>query len=78
MCVIGHNASVGEIVDTPGDLGITTMRLITNNPSMFGGLDGFGLEITVRVSIPVVANPENIDYLRTKKEQMGHLLEGLD
>ena len=60
------------------DLGITTMRLITNNPSKFGGLDGFGLEITGRVSIPVVANPENIDYLRTKKEQMGHLLEGLD
>ena len=60
------------------DLGITTMRLITNNPSKFGGLDGFGLEITGRVSIPTVPNAENIGYLRTKKEQMGHLIEGVD
>lgn len=60
------------------DLGITTMRLITNNPSKFGGLEGFGLEITGRVSLPVVANPENERYLRTKKDQMGHLMEGLD
>ena len=60
------------------DLGITTMRLMTNNPSKFGGLEGFGLEITDRVPLESAPNPENIDYLRTKREKLGHLLEGLD
>jgi 3,4-dihydroxy 2-butanone 4-phosphate synthase / GTP cyclohydrolase II len=60
------------------DLGITTMRLITNNPSKRGGLEGFGLEITGRVPSAVHANPENLAYLRTKRERMGHLLDGLD
>jgi 3,4-dihydroxy 2-butanone 4-phosphate synthase/GTP cyclohydrolase II len=60
------------------DLGITTMRIITNNPTKYGGLEGFGLEITERVPTVVVANPENIAYLRTKRDKMGHLLEGLD
>ena len=60
------------------DLGITTMRIITNNPSKYGGLEGFGLEITERVPTVVVANPENIAYLRTKRDKMGHLLEGLE
>jgi 3,4-dihydroxy 2-butanone 4-phosphate synthase/GTP cyclohydrolase II len=60
------------------DLGITTMRLMTNNPSKFGGLEGFGLEISDRVPLESAPNPENIDYLRTKREKMGHLLEGLD
>ncbi len=60
------------------DLGITTMRLMTNNPTKFGGLEGFGLEITDRVALESAPNPENIDYLRTKREKLGHLLEGLD
>ena len=60
------------------DLGITTMRVITNNPSKYGGLEGFGLEITERVPTVVASNPENIAYLRTKREKMGHLLEGLE
>jgi 3,4-dihydroxy 2-butanone 4-phosphate synthase/GTP cyclohydrolase II len=60
------------------DLGITTMRVITNNPSKYGGLEGFGLEITERVPTVVQANPENIAYLRTKRDKMGHLLEGLE
>ena len=60
------------------DLGITTMRLMTNNPTKFGGLEGFGLEITERVSLESAPNPENIEYLRTKRERMGHLLDGLD
>lgn len=59
------------------DLGVTTMQLITNNPSKFGGLEGFGLEITGRVSLPVVPNEHNERYLRTKKEQMGHLIDDL-
>ena len=60
------------------DLGITTMRLMTNNPAKYGGLDGFGLEITERVPIESVPNPENLRYLQTKRELMGHLLPGLD
>jgi 3,4-dihydroxy 2-butanone 4-phosphate synthase/GTP cyclohydrolase II len=59
------------------DLGITTMRVITNNPAKYGGLEGFGLEITERVPSVVAANPENIAYLRTKRDRMGHLVEGL-
>jgi 3,4-dihydroxy 2-butanone 4-phosphate synthase/GTP cyclohydrolase II len=60
------------------DLGITTMRLLTNNPAKKGGLAGFGLQITERVPLQTVPNPENIAYLRTKRERMGHMLEGLD
>lgn len=60
------------------DLGITTMRLMTNNPAKYGGLEGFGLEVTERVPVMTEPNAENIHYLRTKRERMGHLLEGLD
>jgi 3,4-dihydroxy 2-butanone 4-phosphate synthase/GTP cyclohydrolase II len=60
------------------DLGITTMRYMTNNPAKYGGLEGFGLEIVERVPLQSIPNPENIHYLRTKKERMGHLLEGLE
>ena len=54
------------------------MRLITNNPAKYGGLDGFGLDITGRVPSITAPNPENIRYLKTKAEKMGHLLEGLE
>ena len=57
------------------DLGITTMRLMTNNPAKYGGLEGFGLEIVERVPLAVTPNAENIAYLRTKQEKLGHLLE---
>jgi 3,4-dihydroxy 2-butanone 4-phosphate synthase/GTP cyclohydrolase II len=57
------------------DLGITTMRLMTNNPAKYGGLEGFGLEIVERVPISIVPNAENIAYLRTKQEKLGHLLD---
>ncbi len=60
------------------DLGITTMRLLTNNPAKYGGLDGYGLEIVERVPLQTVPTPENIRYLRTKQQRMGHLLEGLE
>ncbi|MEI7591754.1 MAG: bifunctional 3,4-dihydroxy-2-butanone-4-phosphate synthase/GTP cyclohydrolase II [Actinomycetes bacterium] len=60
------------------DLGITTMRLLTNNPAKYGGIEGFGLEVTGRVSVETIPNPENLEYLRTKRERMGHMLEGLD
>jgi len=54
------------------DLGISSMRLMTNNPSKFGGLEGYGLEITERVPIEIEPNPENIRYLETKRARMGH------
>jgi len=60
------------------DLGITTMRVLTNNPAKYGGLEGFGLEIVERVPLESKPTPENIAYLRTKRDRMGHLLEGLD
>ena len=59
------------------DLGITTMRIMTNNPAKYGGLEGFGLEIVERVPLSITPNAENIAYLRTKQDKMGHLL-GLD
>jgi 3,4-dihydroxy 2-butanone 4-phosphate synthase/GTP cyclohydrolase II len=60
------------------DLGVTTMRFMTNNPGKYGGIEGFGLEIVERVPLQTVPNPENINYLRTKRDRLGHLLEGLD
>ncbi len=60
------------------DLGITTMRLMTNNPSKYKGLEGFGLDIVERIPLQTVPRKENINYLRTKKERLGHLIEGLD
>ncbi len=60
------------------DLGVRSMRLLSNNPAKRVGLDGYGLTITERVSMPVRANAENVDYLRTKRDRMGHDLSGLD
>jgi 3,4-dihydroxy 2-butanone 4-phosphate synthase/GTP cyclohydrolase II len=57
------------------DLGITTMRLMTNNPAKYGGLEGYGLEIAERVPLRSHPTDENIAYLRAKQEKMGHLLE---
>lgn len=55
-----------------GDLGIRRLRLITNNPAKYGGLDGYGLDIVGRVALPVVETPHNVRYLRTKRERMRH------
>lgn len=54
------------------DLGITKIRLITNNPKKRVGLMGYGLEIVENVSIEVVPNPHNETYLRTKRDKLGH------
>jgi 3,4-dihydroxy 2-butanone 4-phosphate synthase/GTP cyclohydrolase II len=51
---------------------------MTNNPSKYGGLEGFGLTIVERVPLESRPTEFNIDYLRTKRERMGHLLGGLD
>ena len=60
------------------DLGVTSMRLMTNNPSKYGGLEGFGLNIVERVPLESSPTAYNIDYLRTKRQKMGHMLGGLD
>ena len=60
------------------DLGVTSMRLMTNNPIKYGGLEGFGLNIVERVAIESMPTEFNIEYLRTKRERMGHMLGGLD
>ena len=56
------------------DLGITTMRQMTNNPKKIKGLEGYGLKIVERVPIEMAPQCENVAYLTTKKEKMGHIL----
>jgi 3,4-dihydroxy 2-butanone 4-phosphate synthase / GTP cyclohydrolase II len=56
------------------DLGLKTIRLLTNNPRKVVGLEGYGLEIVEQVPIKVKANPHNLRYLNTKREKLGHLL----
>lgn len=57
------------------DLGVRKMKLLTNNPTKRIGLAGFGLEIVERVKIDTPANPENVDYLRAKRDRMGHEID---
>ena len=57
------------------DLGITTMRLMTNNPKKISGIEGYGLTVTEQVPLEVPACPENYAYLRTKKDKMRHRLD---
>jgi 3,4-dihydroxy 2-butanone 4-phosphate synthase/GTP cyclohydrolase II len=59
------------------DLGVRSMRLLTNNPAKRAGLEGYGLSIVERVPLEVPPTPENIGYLTTKREKLGHLLGGL-
>ena len=59
------------------DLGVGQMRLMTNNPRKRVGLAGYGLEVVERVPIEIEAGAHNERYLRTKRDRMGHLLEGL-
>lgn len=56
------------------DLGVRKIRLMTNNPKKIVGLEGYGLEIVERVPLEVDMNEKNIQYLKTKKEKLGHLL----
>ena len=56
------------------DLGLKTIRLLTNNPKKVVGLEGYGLEIVEQVPIRVKPNPHNEKYLKTKREKLGHLV----
>jgi 3,4-dihydroxy 2-butanone 4-phosphate synthase/GTP cyclohydrolase II len=56
------------------DLGLKTIRLLTNNPKKVVGLEGYGLKITEQVPIKIKSNPHNERYLKTKREKLGHLL----
>lgn len=57
------------------DLGVSKMRLMTNNPKKIVGLEGYGLEVAGRVPVEVQACEQNLQYLLTKKEKMGHMLD---
>jgi 3,4-dihydroxy 2-butanone 4-phosphate synthase/GTP cyclohydrolase II len=59
------------------DLGVSALRLMTNNPAKRAGLEGFGLRIAEQVPIQSPPHEQNIRYLRTKRERMGHLLDSL-
>jgi 3,4-dihydroxy 2-butanone 4-phosphate synthase / GTP cyclohydrolase II len=56
------------------DLGLTSIRILTNNPKKILGIEGYGLQVTDQVSIEHAPNSHNREYLRAKKERMGHLL----
>jgi 3,4-dihydroxy 2-butanone 4-phosphate synthase/GTP cyclohydrolase II len=57
------------------DLGVQRLRLMTNNPAKYRGLEGFGLEIVERVALPSRPTRDNVAYLATKRSRMGHLLD---
>jgi len=59
------------------DLGLTSVRIITNNPRKIVGLEGYGLKVTDRAAMPPACNSHNMRYLLTKKEKLGHWLDNL-
>jgi 3,4-dihydroxy 2-butanone 4-phosphate synthase / GTP cyclohydrolase II len=65
-----------------GDLGLTSIRILTNNPKKIVGLEGYGLSVTEQVPIEAVPNAHNEEYLRAKRDKLGHILHhqglGLD
>jgi len=60
------------------DLGVVSMRLITNNPAKRAGLEGYGLKITDRVPLPIPPTADNLRYLQTKRDRLGHDLPHLE
>ena len=57
------------------DLGLSRIRLMTNNPKKIAGLQGYGLQVVEQVPLPVTPTPDNRRYLKTKAEKLGHLIE---
>ncbi len=60
------------------DLGVKKMRLLTNNPTKRVGLEGFGLEVVERIPIVAPTTDENVRYMKTKRERMGHILDPIE
>jgi 3,4-dihydroxy 2-butanone 4-phosphate synthase/GTP cyclohydrolase II len=62
------------------DLGLTSIRILTNNPKKIRGLEGYGLSVTGQIPIEQEPNPDNAAYLRAKRDKLGHTLhhQGLD
>jgi 3,4-dihydroxy 2-butanone 4-phosphate synthase/GTP cyclohydrolase II len=84
---VDANTSLGLPVDSReygigaqilADLGVRTVRLITNNPAKYGGLAGFGLDVVERVALEPRVTRENVRYLTAKRDRLGHLLGRLD
>jgi 3,4-dihydroxy 2-butanone 4-phosphate synthase/GTP cyclohydrolase II len=59
------------------DLGVSSMRLLTNNPAKLDGIAGFGLEVIGRVGLPSTPTPQNLRYLTAKRDRLGHQIENL-
>jgi 3,4-dihydroxy 2-butanone 4-phosphate synthase/GTP cyclohydrolase II len=60
------------------DLGVRSVRLLTNNPAKTSGLDSYGIPVAERVALTPRPNGHNLAYLLTKRDRMGHQLDGLD
>jgi 3,4-dihydroxy 2-butanone 4-phosphate synthase/GTP cyclohydrolase II len=56
-------------------VGLSNIRLVTNNPRKIVGIEGYGLEVVERVPIEITPQDSNVHYLRTKKTKLGHLLK---
>ena len=72
---LGHKADLRDYgigAQILVDLGVKQIKLLTNNPRKIVGLEGYGLQVCQRVPLEIKPNPENIKYLKTKKEKMGH------
>lgn len=77
---LGFNADLRDYgigAQMLADLGVRKIRLMTNNPKKIVGLEGYGLEIVERIPIEMEAHGSNINYLKTKREKMGHMLDNL-
>jgi len=59
------------------DLGVRSVRLLTNNPAKVAGLAACGIEVRSMVPLPVTVTPENLRYLTAKRDRLGHRIEGL-
>lgn len=80
---VDANAALGLPVDSRdytvgagilADLGVSSLRLMTNNPSKYGSLEGAGLTITERIPVEVEPHPESARYLETKRDRLGHAI----
>jgi 3,4-dihydroxy 2-butanone 4-phosphate synthase/GTP cyclohydrolase II len=60
------------------DLGLTDLRLLTNNPRKIVGLEGYGLRVVERLAIEMPPKPENAHYLAAKREKLGHFLHAIE